>query len=126
MAAQRVLSVGQCNPDHAAISRMLTDLFDVEVDRVMFVDEAVSALAERAYDLVLVNRLIFEDNSPGIDLIHHMRADPRSRGVPVMMVSNYPEAQAQAIAAGAVTGFGKDHLFKPETADRLAGYLKRR
>lgn len=126
MAAQRVLSVGQCNPDHAAISRMLTDHFDVEVDRVMFVDEAVSALADRAYDLVLVNRLIFEDNSPGIDLIHRMRAAPHSRGVPVMMVSNYPEAQAQAIAAGAVTGFGKDHLFKPETADRLAGYLKRR
>jgi two-component system chemotaxis response regulator CheY len=122
----RVLDVGQCNPDHASILNLLTDRFDVDVDRVMFVDEAMDALSRREYALVLVNRLIFDDGSPGMALVHQMKADPKLKGTPVMLVSNYPEAQAEAVAAGAAEGFGKAQVGTPDTAAKLAKFLPRR
>jgi two-component system chemotaxis response regulator CheY len=123
MPARRVLSVGQCARDNFALAKVLAAHFDVVVDRVMFPAQALSALAATEYALVLVNRLIFDDRSPGLSLITGMKADPALRAVPVMLVSNYPEAQAEAVAAGALPGFGKDQLHAPETAARLAAVL---
>ena len=34
-------------------------------------------------------------------------------------ISNYPEAQAEAVAAGALPGFGKAELHDPRTAELL-------
>ena len=51
------------------------------------------------------------------------KADPDAAGVPVMLVTNYPEHQDAAIAAGAIRGFGKLEFEKPETRDRLAAVL---
>ena len=97
--------------------------FDVDVDRVMFVDEAISELRKTRYDLVLVNRLIFADSSDALPLIGKMQADDALRDVPVMMVSNYADAQDRAVAAGAVRGFGKSDLDQPATTDLLRSYL---
>ena len=44
-------------------------------------------------------------------------------GVPVMLVSNYPQYQQQAVDAGAVPGFGKAELRSPTTLARLAEFL---
>ena len=122
----RVLDVGQCSPDHRGIRAMLTRHFDVEVDRVMFVDEAIDQLAERRYDLVLVNRVIFDDGSDGAQLIHRMKSGAATASIPVMLISNYPDAQAQAAADGAVPGFGKAQLGDPESLAKLESYLPRR
>lgn len=124
--AARVLDVGQCDPDHGAIRRMLERHFAVEVDRVMFVDEAMERLGRQAYDLVLVNRLIFADGSAGSELVRRLKQDPRIRGTPVMLVSNDPQTQEQAVALGAEPGFGKAALDSPATAERLARHLPRR
>lgn len=128
MSAARpcVLDVGNCDPDHGRIRVLLERRFAVAVDRVMFVPEALARLADRTYALVLVNRLIFADGSDGLKLIEAMQADGRLRGTPVMMVSNFPDAQARAVAAGAVPGFGKAALDAPETLARLARYLPTR
>jgi len=120
----RVLDAGNCDPDHAAIRRLLSR-FDVDLDRVMFVDEALANLAEHRYDLVLVNRLIFADGSDGLPLIERMKADPKLHDVPVMMVSDFDEAQNRAMAAGARRGFGKAALDDPKTFDLLRPYLDR-
>jgi len=120
----RVLDVGNCDPDHASIQRLL-GRFEVDVDRVMFVEEAVVALAKSRYDLVLVNRLIFADGSDGLPLIQRMKADARFQKIPVMMVSNYPEAQDRAVSEGAVRGFGKADLNEPRTLELLKPYLAR-
>lgn len=124
MGKAQLLDVGNCDPDHSTISRMLNDRFDVSIDRVMFVNEALNKLKENSnYDLVLVNRLIFADRSPGIELIHQMQADENLKNIPVMMVSNFEEAQQHAMEAGAVRGFGKDAIFEDGTADQLSKYL---
>ncbi|MBK8913514.1 MAG: response regulator [Phycisphaerales bacterium] len=118
-----VLDVGNCDPDHAAIRAMLTRHFRAEVRRVMFVEEALAALQEREFALVLVNRRIFADDSDGMELIRRMKADPALAALPVMLVSNYPDAQAAAVAAGAEPGFGKAALNAPQTLARIAAHL---
>lgn len=121
-----VLDVGNCDPDHAAISRMITDNFTAHVDRVMSVEDGLTAMRERTYDLVMFNRLIFEDGSPGLALLERAKADEALRRTPIMMISNFPESQSEAIAAGGVPGFGKRTVAAPETIDLLSAYLNRR
>lgn len=122
-AKARVLDVGQCRPDHSGIRGMLTRHFDVEVDQVMFVDEAFVQLTKQKYALVLVNRLIFDDGSDGRKLIRQMKANDRMKGVPIMLISNYQDAQDRAVAEGAVPGFGKSGLGDPESLTKLSAYL---
>jgi len=119
----RVLDVGNCDADHALIRDMLVRHFDVEVERVMFVDEAISAMKKTHYQLVLVNRLIFDDGSPGIELLRRAKADTTIADASVMMVSNYAQAQAASVAAGGVPGFGKSALNQPDTISTLSAYL---
>jgi CheY-like chemotaxis protein len=118
-----VLDVGNCDPDHSAIRRMLEQHFDVRIERVMFVDEALEAMRRERFDLVLFNRLIFEDGSEGIELLRRAKADPILRDTPIMMVSNLAEAQAASVAAGGVEGFGKASLDAPRTRALLGPYL---
>ncbi|MFO0838507.1 MAG: hypothetical protein U1D55_08245 [Phycisphaerae bacterium] len=123
---QRVLDVGNCDPDHGAISAMLRREFDVVIDRVMFVHEALQAMRQTQYALVLVNRRIFADDSDGMRLVTAMKADAALFGAPVMLISNFPEAQQRAVEAGAETGFGKAELADAGTAEHLARYLPRK
>lgn len=122
-AQARVLDVGNCDPDHGMIDRMLLEHFDVSVDRVMFVEETLAAMRKTRYHLVLVNRLIFADGSDGMELHRRARLDPALCDMPIMLVSNFAEAQASAIAEGGVPGFGKAAIESATTADLLSKYL---
>jgi CheY-like chemotaxis protein len=53
-----------------------------------------------------------------------MKADPELSAVPVMLITNYAEYQQQAVAAGALAGFGKKELYNEETQEKLATLLK--
>ena len=121
-----VLDVGNCNPDHSMIQRLLTEHFDVQLDRVMFVDDALTRMREQPYALVLFNRLIFDGGSEGIDLLHRAKADAHLAKTPVMMISNFAKAQDTAVAAGAERGFGKSALADPQTVELLARYLPKK
>jgi len=122
MESARVLDVGNCDPDHGAIRAMLVNHFHVRVDRVMFVPEALAAIEQARYDLVLVNRLIFADDSDGMTLVRALQTRGPS-APPVMLVSNFASAQQAAVAAGAHPGFGKASLGSEETLERLAEFL---
>ncbi len=105
------------------ISRTLEHAFDVRVRGAVARDDALEALRSEPFDLVLVNRIIDGDGSSGLDLIRAIKADPELAEVPVMLVSNYGDAQADAVAIGALRGFGKVELRDPATRDRLAEVL---
>lgn len=122
----RVLDVGNCDPDHAMIRMILERHFDVAVDRVMFVDDALQRMRESKYDLVLFNRLIFEDQTEGLALVRKAKADPTVQAAPMMMISNFEDAQAAAVATGAVLGFGKARVAKAETVELLGQYLPKK
>lgn len=121
--SKRVLDVGQCGPDHAAISRMLTSGFGAVVDRAEDGEDCLALLASRPYALVLVNRKLDCDYSDGLSVIRAIRDRAEFADVKVMLVSNYPEAHAAAVAVGALPGFGKDELTNASTRDMLSTIL---
>lgn len=121
--AKRVLDVGNCGPDFMSIRSFLTRNFGCEVEQVDDAAGAFAALKRQSFDLVLVNRKLDIDYSDGIDVIRALKADPETAAVPVMLVTNYPEHQEVAEAAGALHGFGKLELSKPATRERLAAVL---
>jgi CheY-like chemotaxis protein len=120
---KRVLDVGQCGPDHSTIRSYLTRNFDCEVVQAHLADDAIEQLKSGQFDLVLVNRKLDADYSDGIEVIRKLKADSATADVPVMLVTNYPEHQDAAIAAGAIRGFGKLEYNEPETRERLAAVL---
>ncbi len=123
MSARRILSVGQCGFDHGSISRTMRDSFGAEVVPADTADEALEQLQQGAYDLVLVNRLFDRDGDAGLELIRQLKETPELSQVPVMLVSNYEEAQQQAVAAGALPGFGKSALGRPGMLDQVRAVL---
>src|SRR4051812_11463028 len=119
MPGKRVLSVGQCSADHGSISRTLRAAFGAEVVSAHSAGEAVEQVSQEKFALVLVNRVLDADGSSGLELVRRLAAE-----VPVMLVSNYADAQAEAVAAGAVPGFGKASLGRPDMLERVAEHLK--
>lgn len=118
-----VLDVGNCDPDHAMIRGMLTRHFDVEIDRVMFVADALERMRLRAYDLVMFNRLIFDDGSEGLELVRRAGQDATVHAAPIMMISNFDAAQSACVTAGGVRGFGKKAVETADALDALSKYL---
>jgi len=119
-----VLSVGQCSGDHAAIARMLAKHFKVEVRRSALAEDTLRTLRSMRVGLVLVNRILDADGSEGLELIRQIKRSSDLAGIPVMLVSNYPEHQATAISAGAEPGFGKDELYGRQTQEKLGRFLE--
>lgn len=122
--SKRVLSVGQCFADHSGISRVLRGSFGAEVIGVDSARQALEQLRGETFALVLVNRVFDADGSSGLDLIVTLQADDQLRSVPIMLVSNYEDAQAKAVQAGAALGFGKASLGQASMLSRLAPYLE--
>jgi two-component system chemotaxis response regulator CheY len=121
--SKRVLDVGNCVPDHAAIRGMLEKTFRADVVQADGPDDALAALRNETFDLVLVNRKLDQDYSDGLEIIKEIKADKKLSAVPCMLISNYPDQQNVAVAAGAEYGFGKKELSTEETRLRLATFL---
>lgn len=85
--------------------------------RVALPEEALRILQDEPVDLVFVNRKIDADYSDGMELIRAMQE--RGLSTPIMLISNYPAAQAEAVAAGALPGFGKMELQAPAVLSRI-------
>ncbi len=123
MSAKKVLSLGQCMADHTGISWLLRSQFGAEVTSAATFEEALALLRDDDFALVLVNRVLDYDGRPGLDFISRLKDDEELRRVPVMLVSNYEDAQQEAVARGALPGFGKAEFREPRTLSRLAAVL---
>jgi len=110
MSKHQILSVGQCAADHHMISQFLGRSLGAEVSSADSAREAIDAVRKESYHLVLVNRVFDRDGNSGLELIQALKADPATSKVPVMLVSNHPDAQQAAEQAGAYKGFGKADL----------------
>jgi DNA-binding response OmpR family regulator len=120
------LDVGQCAPDHAAIRTVLQSL-GLHVLRAHSADEARTMLSAHQIDLVLINRILDQDQSSGMTLIEELVREKECRqdGNPahIILVSNYPEYQTEAVRLGASPGFGKDALGADSTYTLLASLI---
>ncbi len=75
-------------------------------------------------NLLLINRVLDGrfDTDSGIELIRQLAQLPDPPAM--MLVSNFPDAQAQAQEAGALPGFGKSELADPSTAEKLKAWAE--
>lgn len=121
--AKRVLSVGQCIPDDGSLLRFLSSHFEVELIRSPDKEDALARIRSESFDLILVNRKLDADYSDGLEVIRSIQADPDINTTPIMLISNYPDAQEKAVIAGAVLGFGKMELNNPDVVARVGKYL---
>ncbi len=118
-AINKIVLVGHCGADQyaltQAVERALGD--DVAIESANTADELGRAVSAEA--LLLVNRQLDGrfDTGSGIELIRGLAGD--AGGSVMMLISNYPEAQDEAVAAGAMQGFGKSNLSDAATAQLL-------
>src|SRR5437773_222455 len=121
--SKRVLDVGNCVPDHAAIRGMLEKSFRADVVQADGLDDALAALRKQPFNLVLVNRKLDQDYSDGLEVIKQIKANAKLASVPCMLITNHPDQQQIAVAAGAEYGFGKKELQTEQTHSRLEKFL---
>jgi len=124
MPDKRVLSIGQCAADHGALARTFRKHFNAEVVPADAGAEAAARLGQEAFDLVLVNRVLDADGSSGLAVLRALKADAKTRQVPAMLVSNHDDAQREAVAAGALPGFGKAALGQAHMLARVRPLLE--
>jgi hypothetical protein len=115
-----VVLVGHCSPDSSYLTIAIKAVCpDARVVRAND-DAAVLAHLKHGPDLLLVNRVLdgeFLDYS-GVNLIARSRQSHPDTNV--MLVSNYPDAQAAAAQHGALPGFGKSDLHTGKAGQTLA------
>ena len=120
---KKVLDIGNCAADHAAISALIKEHFDAQVVRAHGWPDASRELQGGAVDLVLVNRRLDRDHSDGLEIIRQIKSDPDLAGTPCILITNYSEYQTKAQEAGAEPGFGKSELRDPRTIEKLKPFL---
>jgi len=125
---QMVISVGQCGYDNSRIRSLIRSIDSTveikETDSHQETMEVLASLGESTAALVLVNRVFDTDGASGMDLISQLKSkESEFAGIPVMLVSNYEKSQAEAIANGAIQGFGKSELQSVETRQKIVSVL---
>lgn len=118
-----VLSVGQCAADQFRLAEWLRRRWNAACEAVEDADQADERVRGAPPDLVLINRIFDRDGGSGLELIRRWKGDPKTARIPLMLVSDFPEAQARAMALGAFPGFGKAQLEEPQTLSRMAAVL---
>jgi len=114
-ALKQVVLVGHCGVDGMMLEESVRRALGagVTLARANTSDQLQRYVSSDS--LMLVNRLLDGrfDAGDGIELIQNLsgQADPPT----AMLVSNYLDAQEQAMAAGAQRGFGKSDLDDPAT-----------
>jgi ActR/RegA family two-component response regulator len=113
--------VGHCGADTAYLKLAVKKAVGSDVD-IRNADDAKSldaALTADSVDLILFNRELGYGfaTGEGIDAIRALR--PLHADVKMMLVTNYPEYQQAAVAAGATPGFGKRELGSPRVTELL-------
>ena len=120
----RIVLVGHCGVDaprlEKAVSKILPRAEVISVNS----EECLQDICEEGADLLLINRQLpfgFEAEE-GVELIHEIQQ--MHPDVKTMLVSDRPDAQEQALRAGAVEGFGKADLGTSKIAEILKDALK--
>jgi CheY-like chemotaxis protein len=120
---QKLLIVGQCDFDYQRISFVVKKNYNIEIHRADLFDDAIQSALDTQYDLIMINRLLDIDRSEGMAVLHELKSNPQTEHTPVMIISDYQEAQEAAVAAGASLGFGKATLDTPQTFALLSNFL---
>lgn len=116
---KRVALIGHCGPDSSflrlAVQKAGRDVKVVAADTA----EELQKVIDDGVSLLLFNRVLdfgFEEEE-GVEVIRRLRAQHPE--LKMMLVSNYPESQTQAVEAGALPGFGKREIGSARVTELL-------
>ena len=94
----KILDVGQCGFDGPRMTRLWQETLGAEVDCADTSEDTVEMVQSKDYDVVLVNRVLAVDESSGLEVIARLLGlGLKTR---VMLVSDLPEAQDDAVRLG--------------------------
>ena len=113
----QIVLVGHCGPDSYALRNAVSRY--VPGASVEFApDETALQRALPTATLLLVNRVLDGDYAleSGIDLIRGLTGAARPKA---MLISNYTDAQKEAVDAGALPGFGKRDMNSEEARQKV-------
>lgn len=119
-----VLLVGHCGPDNSylrmTVKKALGDVSIISIDDSLELTRSLQVVEPA---LLLLNRELGYGFEPGtgVEMIATLRAS--NPNLKMMLVSNYPEVQKAAEAAGALPGFGKRELGTPRVLQLLRDAL---
>lgn len=113
----KVILVGHCGADTGSLTWFVGDATGLPVEGVNSAARLRKVMAPDT--LLLVNRVLDGDfdADTGVALIGELAKE--TNPPPMMLVSNYTDAQAAAEKAGALPGFGKSQIGEKKLADRL-------
>lgn len=113
-----ILIVGHCGYDAPRLRQIVEKIPDTQAIIVNDQQQLSQYLEQKKEaDLALINRIGSSDGHSGIEIIKQLtQTNPQLK---TMLISNYADAQQQAIEAGALLGFGKDSLESPQTQQRI-------
>lgn len=121
---RKIVLVGHCGPD-ASYLRLAVSSADRQA-KILAADdeESLQQLLTSGVDLLLLNRVLDSGFAEqlGVDLIRRLRA--KNPQMKMMLVSNYSDAQADAVVAGALPGFGKHDIGSPRVGEVLRSALR--
>ena len=121
--SKKVALIGHCGPDSSYLR--LAVMKASKGVKVVGADdrEELQRVLEEGADLLLFNRELGYgfDEEMGVDVIKRLRAERPD--LKMMLVTNYPEVQAVAVAAGALPGFGKREIGSPRVVQLLKDAL---
>jgi len=119
---RKVLLVGHCGFDNQKIQNMLENNFDVEVAKVQSFEDAKELLEKENFHLALINRVENFDGQSGLELIKKL-GDSGKINAQLMLITDYPDSMKEAVACGAVKGFGKNAINDIATIENLKSIL---
>ena len=121
---KRIALVGHCGPDSSYLR--LTVGRAVKGSSVLMADDDthLQKIIADGVDLLLLNRVLDYGFAAdmGADLIAQLKASHPN--LKMMLVSNYEDAQAAAVKAGALPGFGKRELGSSKVAEMIRGAVE--
>ena len=121
---KKIALVGHCGPDSSflriAVSKAEREAMILSIDD----DGDLKRALDDGVDLLLLNRQLDYgfDTHEGVALLKKIRS--KYPAVKAMLVSNYADAQAAAVAEGALPGFGKREIGSPRVNELLREALK--
>ena len=120
----KIALIGHCGPDSSYL-RMICGQAARGAQVLMADDDSeLQNVLGQDVDLLLFNRELGYGftHKMGVDAIKHLRG--LNPNLKMMLVSNYADAQAAAVANGALPGFGKREIGSPRVIEVLKAALE--
>ncbi len=119
----KIALVGHCGIDGPRIQAQINSILNGATVTTANDPESLQRVCDEGVNLLLFNRELGAgfDGEEGVEVMRELHESHPD--IKMMLISDYPDAQAQAEKLGAVAGFGKADLGTPKVEKALKNAL---